>query len=358
MVVKSIIQYLKILKMKICNSTRGSFKTPSFDILGGNRAGIVPVVPLSFQPPKPRERGFESVSILDLTLTPWKHKHRKESGFTLVELLVVIAIIGVLVALLLPAVQAAREAARRSTCVNQLKQMGIAVQNHIDSQKVFPSGGSRYSTLLKNYVSGGTSNPGTPNSAEKQGLGWAYQILPYLEQNAVKNILSQADLKQTTVSIYNCPSRRAPQTATTTSGGGSVAALTDYASAHPLTAKCGADYGTGNFQIGTPDSLTGGVSHAVAVASFWCWGPGDPDPLGSGKSGVSDGVISRTPYRVALGATSTSPAVLVKANWAGPTPTKPANITDGLSNTLLISEKYVRPDMIDNVLPDSGLRSG
>jgi prepilin-type N-terminal cleavage/methylation domain-containing protein len=82
------------------------------------------------------------------------------SGFTLVELLVVIAIIGVLVALLLPAVQAAREAARRTTCQNNLKQIGLALQMHHDAKGYFPVG-----------------------AASGEGSMWSYYILPYLEQN-------------------------------------------------------------------------------------------------------------------------------------------------------------------------------
>jgi len=87
---------------------------------------------------------------------------RKRHGFTLVELLVVIAIIGILIALLLPAVQAAREAARRSQCTNNLKQIALAVHNYHDTYKVFPIG---------NW----TTAYGT----------WLVSLLPFIEQQAL-----------------------------------------------------------------------------------------------------------------------------------------------------------------------------
>ena len=95
----------------------------------------------------------------------------RRQGFTLVELLVVIAIIGILVALLLPAIQAAREAARRSQCSNNLKQFGLAIQNYHDVQRVLPSGYIR--------IFGGAANPNGGN------WGWGALILPYIEQGAL-----------------------------------------------------------------------------------------------------------------------------------------------------------------------------
>src|SRR3990172_387227 len=100
----------------------------------------------------------------------------RKSGFTLVELLVVIAIIGILVALLLPAIQAAREAARRTQCKNQLKQIGLAMQNHVSTHRVFPTGGAVIYPKIGDYVV-----DDKPLGPDKQGLGWGYQILSYLE---------------------------------------------------------------------------------------------------------------------------------------------------------------------------------
>jgi prepilin-type N-terminal cleavage/methylation domain-containing protein/prepilin-type processing-associated H-X9-DG protein len=99
----------------------------------------------------------------------------RSSAFTLVELLVVIAIIGVLVALLLPAVQAAREAARRSQCVNQLKQWGLAMQLHHDAQGRLPHGST-------------SSDPATKQVRQT----WVVRLWPYIEQN---NLSRQFDLK-------------------------------------------------------------------------------------------------------------------------------------------------------------------
>ena len=96
----------------------------------------------------------------------------KSRGFTLVELLVVIAIIGVLVALLLPAVQAAREAARRMSCGNNLKQQGLALQNYHDVFKIFPP------ALINSGRWDSTSNLQVKNTT-----GWAL-MLPFFEQKA------------------------------------------------------------------------------------------------------------------------------------------------------------------------------
>ncbi|WP_152100684.1 DUF1559 domain-containing protein [Lacipirellula parvula] len=108
-----------------------------------------------------------------------RNKRTASSGFTLVELLVVIAIIGVLVSLLLPAVQASREAARRCSCINNVMQLNLALQNYEFAHESFPAG---------------SINPTGPirNIPEGQDVGWIVQTLPYLEQNAMWRSFDQA----------------------------------------------------------------------------------------------------------------------------------------------------------------------
>lgn len=139
---------------------------------------------------------------------------RSRSGFTLVELLVVIAIIGILVAMLLPAVQAARESARRSTCTNQLKQLGLAVLLHESNHTQLPTGGWGHFWIGDPDRGFGQSQPG----------GWLYNVLPYIEQQALYDLPSDGDpntltadqlaasrdVSETPVGMFVCPSRRAP----------------------------------------------------------------------------------------------------------------------------------------------------
>jgi prepilin-type N-terminal cleavage/methylation domain-containing protein len=148
------------------------------------------------------------------------HPVRSQRGFTLVELLVVIAIIGILVALLLPAVQAAREAARRMSCSNNMKQLGLALHNYHDTYKTFP------------YGEGAAPSPGTVATAGMNwnGPNWRIHLLPYIEQGAMHSQLSfshtfdacrpgfsvaanggpNVALRGYVVPVYRCPSSSIP----------------------------------------------------------------------------------------------------------------------------------------------------
>ena len=139
-------------------------------------------------------------------------------GFTLVELLVVIAIIGILVGLLLPAVQAAREAARRMQCSNNLKQLGLAVQNYHDVYKSLPSG------FITNYPAGALNTAAMMSVTQRTHWSWGAFVLPYIEQSALYNTLNPGQTSMdvllatpvglaaltTSLPSFQCPSDTGP----------------------------------------------------------------------------------------------------------------------------------------------------
>lgn len=147
-------------------------------------------------------------------------KQRHSSGFTLVELLVVIAIIGILIGMLLPAVQQVREAARRTNCLNNLRQVGLATQSFHDSFRAFPP--SRI------------SSPQSASLPYNSPDSWFVRILPFVEQGNLFELWDfeksyEAQVEEaiaTPLNVFLCPSRHsvsnanAPDTTVVAGGGG------------------------------------------------------------------------------------------------------------------------------------------
>jgi prepilin-type processing-associated H-X9-DG protein len=197
-----------------------------------------------------------------------------------VELLVVIAIIGLLIALLLPAVQAAREAARRSQCVNNLKQMSLAWINHVDANRYMPTGGWGWTWTGDPDRGFGLSQPG----------GWTYNILPFMEESNLHDMGKNSSLadKYTAAAarisvglpVFYCPSRRTGTLFTNTihpiavnSNDLNMVARTDYA------ANCGNETSSNDGTCGNgepnqcnggpPDYATGDNGFAWAASNTW-----------------------------------------------------------------------------------------
>ena len=262
----------------------------------------------------------------------------KNTGFTLVELLVVITIIGILIALLLPAVQAARESARRVQCTNNLKQMALACLQHEQANHYLPSGGW-------GWVWGPDSDRGF---GKKQPGGWHFSILPYMELGSLhdmsmgQNYLAITKMIAIPVNTFYCPSRRnsivTPYTCGTTGGAPYTQIRQFPTSDYPNTAKT--------------DYAANGGDGPCAGSNPNVPGSGTPPGCYASADGMSDAKINHDYL------------------WGNQHPTgvifaysqcKMADITDGASNTLLIGEKYINPDYYFNGTDggdDAGWASG
>ena len=244
----------------------------------------------------------------------------KRFAFTLIELLVVVAIIGVLIGLLLPAVQSAREVARRAYCTNNLKQVGLGLLNSHDVFKFFPPG----------FVQDDLSNV-----AHHLGLGWGFHILPFIEQSALADqypadaiFMTSPPLSRLQLDVFSCPSDIE---------GNGAAAWARYMQSNVEgdegectggsggTSKddCEANDGTWKWisykhPIGPYKNAAIGMTFAARASYVGCYGDTALDPLHTG-SGLFSGVDNSGGRR--------------------PKGIKIEDVTDGTTNTFLVGER-------------------
>jgi prepilin-type N-terminal cleavage/methylation domain-containing protein/prepilin-type processing-associated H-X9-DG protein len=250
-------------------------------------------------------------------------RRESASAFTLVELLVVISIIGVLMSLLLPAVQSAREAGRRTQCLNNLKNLGVATQLHLEKTKRYPTGGW------------GERWPGDPDrgTGDKQPGGWVYNLLPYLEQEALHNnglAAASATIKQAAVSklvsiplaLMNCPSRRGAQLYTLDP----IRAIWDPSNT-----------GTGDQTISGVSTVARGDYAANAGVRY-----DSTNPNGKAEGCTID--QGEYPHSYAAANVKT-PSPWLNITWTGViyqrSSLSDASVKDGTSHTYLFGEKFV-----------------
>jgi prepilin-type N-terminal cleavage/methylation domain-containing protein len=232
----------------------------------------------------------------------------KRNAFTLVELLVVIAIIGILIGLLLPAINAAREAGRRMQCSNNLKQLGLGCIHHEGTVGFLPTGGWAYYWTGDPDMGFGRSQPG----------GWTYTILPWIEyksmfdlgtgQNVAQKKVAFAQRGQMAIPTLYCPTRRPAKLYPNPTY--------NACNANPITQCAHTDYAANAGTVETfswPGLLTSGIPSDVLSA-------------------VKSGKLSYPDMRTVNG-------VIYTASM-----TRYADITDGTNNTYLLGEKYLDPD--------------
>jgi prepilin-type N-terminal cleavage/methylation domain-containing protein len=229
--------------------------------------------------------------------------HRR--GFTLIELLVVIAIIAVLIGLLLPAVQKVREAADRSQCANNLKQIGLAMHNYHDTYRALPPARLDYDG----------------------GVTWAVLILPYIEQVNFYNqwdlhewyYVHKSEIRRIQVPVYYCPSRRLAS-GVNVSKQGDTPDTWPWPNKAPIPPDTGSSWfgATGDYAVSDGDNGTDGIYNTeLATGAIITWTPQ--------VDTIWDPTRSKPPCRI--------------KQWTSRT--KFATIDDGLSNTFLAGEKHV-----------------
>lgn len=247
-------------------------------------------------------------------------------AFTLVELLVVIAIIGILIGMLLPAVQQVREAARRTACLNNLKQIGVASLNFESAHGHLPTVG-----LAMNGFGAGINGPsGQPNIRSKtsvENLTWSYQILPFMEQNNLYDLRSSIGLVPSvfaqTVPALSCPNRGARLIVNSV---GDATFYGDYAS-----------FIMDEFTARNLNNLHGFSLDIPVLDPI----RGTPAQAGVLQSKIWQGAIGRGGYL----RSSAPPSQLVNYGQVGF-----QSIPDGSSNTLMYAEKHVPQDLYTSPL--------